>query len=147
MSYSDVAVDSRSNPQCLLVWLRHSKTDPFGVGVTIALGCTGGTLCPVASVLAYLAIRRNSPGPLFGMSNGSPLTRSVLMTTVREALTSQGIDTSLFTGHSFILGAATAAAAAGLNDSMIQQLGGWNSSAYLSYIRPPTQRMVQHLHS
>ena len=53
--------------------LRQSKTDVFGVGVTIHLGRTGDTVCPVAALLAYLAIRPSTPGPLFLLKSESPL--------------------------------------------------------------------------
>ena len=47
LSLSDVVVDIRSNPSVIFVNLRQSKTDIFGSGVTLHLGCTGTTLCPV----------------------------------------------------------------------------------------------------
>ena len=46
-----------------------------------------------------------------------------------------GIDVSAYTGHSFWIGAATTAAACGLLESLIKTLGGWESSAYMLYIR------------
>ena len=76
ISLEDISVDSRDNPQVLAVHLRHSKTDPFGAGCHIFLGRTGHLLCPVASVLGYLAIRPSTSGPLFIHGDGTPLTRS-----------------------------------------------------------------------
>ena len=55
LSVSDVSVDSRDNPQVLAVFLRRSKTDPFGAGVHLYIGRTGDVLCPVTAVLGYLA--------------------------------------------------------------------------------------------
>ena len=45
--------------------LKHSKTDQFGQGSKIYLGRTKNDLCPVAAILAYLALRGNIQGPLF----------------------------------------------------------------------------------
>ena len=45
------------------IW--QSKTNPFGAGVTLYLGRTGDALCPVTSVLVYLALRQTTPGLLF----------------------------------------------------------------------------------
>ena len=49
-----------------------------------------------------------------------------------------GLDASLYSGHSFRIGAATSAAQAGIQDSIIQALGRWSSGAFLVYVR--TQR-------
>ena len=136
---NDVAVDSRSNPQVLIVHLRHSKTDPFSAETHLFLGRTGDILCPVAAVLGYLAVRPSNPGPLFVLQDGTPLSRAHLVTSMREALSQAGENTS---GHSFRIGAAFAAAQAGLSDSFIQTLGRWKSSAFISYIRTPIKDLV-----
>lgn len=122
--------------------LRHSKTDQFGAGVRLYLGHMGDTLCPVAAVLGYLAIRPSNPGPLFVFQDGTPLTRAHLVTHIREALSSGGVDTTHFAGHSFRIGAASAAARAGFSDSFIQALGRWKSSAFTAYIRTPVNELI-----
>lgn len=135
LSTEDISVDSRSNPQVLTVYLRKSKTDQYSTGNYIYLGRTHNDVCPVTAVLSYLAIRPPTPGPLFIFQNGTPLTRQTLVKHLREALTNIGIDLKGFSGHSFRIGAASAAAAAGINDSLIQTLGRWKSSAFTRYIR------------
>ena len=75
--------------------LRGSKTDPFGVGCTLFIGRTNSSICPVTALLAYLAIRPPSPGPLFVHDNGSPLTRSGLVSAVRAGLSGAGVDLSV----------------------------------------------------
>jgi hypothetical protein len=72
LSPGDVFVDSRTDSHSLTVVLKRSKCDPFGVGFWIHLGRTHQALCPVAAVLAYLAIRPATPGPLFIFRDGSP---------------------------------------------------------------------------
>ena len=139
---SDISVDSHVNPQVLVVWLRHSKADPFGAGVCIYLGRTGSVLCPVTSMLGYLAMRSSAPGPLFQYADGSPLSRTHLVTQLREALSQAGIDTSNYSGHSFRIGAASAAAQAGYSDSLIQTLGRWKSDAFRLYLRTPKEDLV-----
>ena len=96
----------------------------------------------MSAVLAYLARRPDTSGLLFIHSNGVPWSRSFLVNSLRIALTDAGIDTSGYSGHSFRIGAASAAAKAGLPDSLIQSLGRWKSAAFLSYIRIPVDRLV-----
>lgn len=143
LSRDDVAIDSRDNPTIVHLTLRHSKTDIFGVGVTIHLGRTGQLLCPVSALLAYLARRPPVPGPLFLLQSGQPLSRQRLVAAVRDTLTAAGMEVSRFNGHSFRIGAATSAAQAGLADSTIQQLGRWRSAAFNRYLRPPVQSIAR----
>ena len=138
LSPSDIHIDSRLNPTCITVSLRHSKTDVFGAGVSITVGATGNILCPVAAVLSYMARRPQSTGPLFLLENGIPLSCRLLVQNVRQALSRAGIDTSNYSGHSFRIGAATTASLAGIPDSTIQELGRWKSSAFVRYIRVPS---------
>ncbi len=144
LSPADIQVDSRILPTCITVTLRQSKTDVFGAGVLISLGATKDVLCPVAAVLSYLAVRPSSPGPLFILQNGTPLSRQFLVRCVRQALAtrSSGLDVANFNGHSFRIGAATTAALAGIPDSTIQSLGRWKSSAFTRYIRTPSNQLA-----
>ena len=139
---SDIRVDSRTYPSLITVHLRQSKTDPFGAGVTIYLGRSGDRICPVTAMLAYLALRPRGNGPLFVHQDGSPLTRTLLVASVREALAGFGLPSASFSGHSFRISAATSAARAGLSDSMIQTLSRWQSSAFCTYIRAPVNTLV-----
>ena len=64
------------------------------------------------------------------------------MVKVRAALKEAGLDPSKFAGHGFRIGAATTAAARGVEDSLIKTLGRWESSAYLLYVRIPRERLA-----
>ena len=135
----DIAVDSHHNPTMVTIHLRHSKTDPFGAGLTIYLGRTGHPICPVSALLSYMSLRGQHPGPLFLFRDGSCLSKQRLLSRINKALASQGVDSAHITGHSFRIGAATTAARLGLEDSLIQTLGRWRSSAFLRYLRTPGQ--------
>ena len=142
LSFNDVAVDAHANPTVMEVRIKASKTDPFRMGVNLYIGRTNNDLCPIAALMAYLAIRGRGEGPLFRFKNGQPLTRERLVAKVREALSASGIDHSKYAGHSFRIGAATTAAQCGIPDSTIQLLGRWESSAYLLYIRTPRKTLA-----
>ena len=96
---SDVSVDSHSEPSFVSLHLRHSKTDIFGVGAVQYLGLVDGPICPVKALLAYLALRGPSPGPLFIHKNGAPLSRRGLVAAIRSALSGYGLDVSRFNGQ------------------------------------------------
>lgn len=147
LSVSDIAVDDRSAPSYIAVTLRGSKTDPFGTGCTLFVGRSHTRICAVTAVLAYLAIRPPTPGPLFIWDDGTPLTRQALVREVRTALSGSNMDITRYTGHSFRIGAATEAAQAGLPDSLIQTLGRWRSSAFLRYIQTPTSTLLSVSHT
>ena len=139
---NDITVDSRQDPQVLTIRLRRSKTDPLGNGTHIHVGRNGAAICPVSATLAYLAIRPPTPGPLFIFQNGTPLSRGRLVSHLHEALSQVGINVNNYSGHSFRIGAATAAAKAGFSDSFIQTLGRWRSSAFTTYIRTPATALA-----
>ncbi len=142
LSFGDVTLDSRDSPTVAQVTIKASKTDPFRHGVTLFLGRTHNNLCPVTALAAYLASRDDSPGPFFKLATGCPLSREVFVSMVRRALSAAGFDASLYAGHSFRSGAATTAAACGLEDSLIKTLGRWNSAAYQLYIQIPREQLA-----
>ncbi len=104
--------------------LRRSKTDRFGHSVTLVIGPTGTSTCPVAAMRAFLCKRNHSRnGPLFVLQCGRFLTRRRVSFMLRVLLHSAGVDPTGYSSHSFRIGAATTAAAAGLPDHLGQNLG------------------------
>ena len=69
LSYYDIAVDNRTSPTLLTLQLKQSKTDPFRTGVTLTLGKSHKEVCPVTTLMPYLAIRGSEKGPLFITEN------------------------------------------------------------------------------
>jgi integrase len=120
----------------LKVFLTHSKTDQFGQGSVITVGCSEDTCCPVSAMQHYLESCRTPPSkPLFHFRNGTPLTAKKFRAILHYHLKSLGFNPSLFNTHSFRIGAATAAAKAGMSSSTIMELGRWRSAAFHSYVR------------
>ena len=137
LQYKDVAVDCRNNPNMVRVQIKQLKTDPFWQGVTLSLGKTGCTVCPVTGILPYLTARGSHPGPLFITKNGTYMTRQAFQSSVSALLTRIGLPQKHFNTHSFRIGAAISAKAAHISDVHIQTLGRWRSSAYQAYIKTP----------
>ena len=142
LSYGDVTFDSEHSPTMAQINIKASKTDPFRKGVTICVGRTDNDLCPVAALAAYTTIRGTNDGPFFVLENRAPLTREQFVKMIKGKLSAAGINPSCYSGHSFRIGAATTAAACGVEDSLIQTLGRWKSAAYLLYVRVPRERLA-----
>ena len=71
-------------------------------------------------------------------SQGSHLTQQQLNKAICHLLQQGEINQDNFASHSFQIGAATTAVAAGLLVWLIKTLGQWNSNAYLSDIHFPS---------
>ena len=142
LSFSDLAVDNLQKPSSLRNTIKQSKTDPFRRGVNLWVGRTGSDLCPVAAVLDYLRVRGSRPGPLFVFVDRRVLSRQRFVDAVCSALEKAGFDQAKYCSHSFRIGAASAAAAKGIEDCVIKTLGRWESLAYLQYIRLPREQLA-----
>ena len=64
LSAKDVAMDNKLTQRLIRVRIKQ-KMDPFRQGVTLFLGKTGLSICPVDAILPYLGVRGNRPDPLF----------------------------------------------------------------------------------
>ena len=84
----------------------------------------------MSALLDYLGKRGGSPGPLFLLENDTPLHRRYSVSQIQSTLSSAGIHGSSFNGHSFRIGAATTASAAGIPEATIKVLGRWKGMAY-----------------
>ena len=142
LAISDLALDNHTHPSFIVVKLKQSKTDQFRKGAQIVVGRTDNDLCPVAALLHFISIRGTAEGPLFRFQNGKFLTKSNFIPHIRRALSTLGYDSHHYAGHSFRIGAASTAAKANLEDSMIRTLGRWESDAFLSYIRTPASQLA-----
>lgn len=125
--------------QC--IYLRCSKGDPFGRGVRVYIGATGMDLGPIQAIVEYTGSRGTEAGPFFVFPDGTPLKKSTFVVEVRKATQQAGLEAQGYAGRSFCIGAATAAAQAAIEDSLIQTLGQWNSAAFLGCIRTLPQQL------
>ena len=119
LAWGQVAVDDQLAPKMVQVHLSKSKCDQVGLGADIVVGVTGTELCPVTAILQYIEARGTLPGPFFLDSSKKPVTKPWFVEQIRAILTSIGVAQDQYCGHSFRIGAATTAAMAGVEDSVL----------------------------
>ena len=111
---------------------KHSDLQPKTISITRD---KENLLCPVESLLNYFAIAKHRMGPLFQFVCGAPVSYSYFNSSLKSLLSYVGLSLNVYKGHSFRIGAATAAAARGVSLSVIQSMGRWKSNAFKNYIR------------
>ena len=105
-------MDDAHTPTSLRIKLKKSKTDQLGYAVDVYVGRIDSLLCPVGAGLDYM------------VAIGFPLTKSMFTQHVHDVLQAVGLTYTQFAGHRFRIGAATAAARAGIEDSVIRSYTG-----------------------
>ena len=127
LTVSDIQADSLFNPRSFRVYIKCSKMDPFCQGCYIYI----------------IHLCGSTPGPMFLLSDGTPLSHQWLSLALQSILSSVGVP-GCFSGHSFRIGAATSAASCGIKDHLITRktLGRWSSDAYQIYICTPVCTLV-----
>lgn len=108
------------------------KNRQHGPPTYIDLPTVGTSTCPVRALRYFCQARdvtQPASAPLFLLETGVPLTRRRLNRILRHALGTG------FSSHSLRIGLVTTAAAAGVEDNVLQRLGRWRSSAYDGYVR------------
>ncbi|XP_029451848.1 uncharacterized protein LOC115088071 isoform X1 [Rhinatrema bivittatum] len=119
------------------LFIPRSKTDQTGKGAVVALLCDAQrSVCPVRLAHGYMRLRPNVEGPFFIHEDSFPLTRFQFSKVLGSAIHKAGGDPRYYSLHSFRIGAATAAAEAGMSDTEIKGLGRWKLEAFRSYVRP-----------
>ena len=132
------------------LFLQRSKSDRVNRGVCIRHSRTHKDLCPIRSLHAYLRVRsqrfaepRPDNTPLFRMPDGRALSRSQFLKRLKILLSTVGVDASLYSAHSFRIGAASTAANVNIPIYLIKILGRWSSSAYRRYLRVSSAKLSQ----
>ena len=119
LSLEDIAIDNRKNPCLLQLFLKQSKTDPFKQGTKVYVGATDSTICPIKTVLLYLARRNSQPGPLFITKDGKGWTSAMFCTALKSVLAELKLDKQCYNTHSSRIGAATSASLSNMPDTHV----------------------------
>lgn len=132
-------VDDEKNPNALIVYLPHSKTDQYGEGDEVgAVAQENETVCPVRALVAYLAAKKFEPNDLIFPVSERTVSRLVKRLvansehghkTMREieACVSCAAAARRFGSHSLRRGVATEMAQAGVEERAIMRQGKWTS--------------------
>ncbi|PJE77718.1 hypothetical protein CI610_03353 [invertebrate metagenome] len=129
-----------SRPSTLELTFRSFKGHYNIRPVTLAIHAKSQELstCPVTALYQYIQLRGVLPGPLFTFPGNIPVSYQHFSLCLRNSLIQAGFQPNQYTSHSFRIGAASTAAATGVPDEEIQQMGRWKSLAFKRYIRLPT---------
>ena len=137
LCFRDVQIITNSSIQ---LNIKASKTDPFRNGVHITLHANNSPLCPLKALRPFLLSHPQKSGPLFVWQDGRYLTRCGL-SAVLARISPQGLQN--MSSHSFRIGAASTAAAAGHPRWLIQAMGRWSSNCFRDYIRIPKTTLAE----
>ena len=95
----------------------------------------GTELYPATFMKQFIQIRSAGSPILFTLPDGTSMTRRHFDESLKQLLNFCRLDTQHFKGHSFRIGAASAAALRGESDARIRSAGRWSSDAFKKYIR------------
>lgn len=112
---------------------KHCKGDTK----VLFVRANSSSYCPALALKEYLKLRQTSTGPLFGYMDGTSVSRTYFSSQLKLSLNWAGLDSSRYKGHSFRIGAASAAAQQGVSEEKIKLMGRWSSDAFKKYIRIP----------
>jgi hypothetical protein len=146
LSLSDISFHVDKGVGYFRMFIKRSKTDKHNKGFSLYIGCSDTNICAYCAMNVYYqktaTLGKNHNRPLFIFQNGVSLSRALFVSNVKMYLALAGIDPRGYSGHSFRIGGATTAAAAGLADWEIKILGRWSSDTYQRYIRTPTSSLI-----
>ena len=130
---SITSIDGR--PDSVSVTFRHYKHNLTSSPYTITFGHGPTIASAVQSLADYVEARGRYEGPLFCQENKKPVSRLIFDRQLHRALSFCRLDSKIYKGHSFRIGAATFAAENNISDAQIRALGRWSSNAFRRYIR------------
>ncbi|SAM63391.1 uncharacterized protein UBRO_20164 [Ustilago bromivora] len=127
------SVSFAANRSFTTIALPAGKVDPFRRGTTLTASAVPLGVCPVAALHA-ICRNRDAREPLFQLKGGQPFDCGCFVAMLRHCLEACGVSPSAYSGHSFRRGAATWAAANGVDADTIRALGRWRSDCFRRYV-------------
>lgn len=137
IQYSNIEIVKESNVYYILLTIKFSKTDQFGISNTIQINeeKVNFTVCPVRTLKKFLGVRPHFFGPLYCHFNKKPVTRNQFIKVLQDCLKYLGFAQEAIKCHSFRIGGCTYLFQKGTDEAMIKKKGRWTSDCFKRYIR------------
>ena len=121
----------------VILRLKSSKTDQFCKGYDVRLATSGKSVCPFLALREHLIQCADSNKSQFTFSYGRYLSRQTF-SDISKSLLLASIDKSVYSSHSFRIGAETCAADKNTPAWLIKALGRLSSNCFEDYIKVPS---------
>ena len=119
--------------------LKAAKNDTWRKTQTVTLWPTGGELCPVKAMMAWIQIRENlgTPSwlPLFTRKDGRYMDANFFRTNLKATLKMAGYNPDNYNTHSCRGGGAVTLLSMGCSAAVIKAMGRWSSDAFMDYLK------------
>ena len=129
--------DVQGDSSILIVSMRWSKTIQFGERVlkTPLIAIPGSILCPVAAYYQMCSvIKSKKEDPLFKLHENDFIFYKQYQAKLKSVIHKIGLDSNLYSSHSFRRGGCSYAFKSGVPADLIQLHGDWKSDAYRKYL-------------
>ena len=127
---------SASKPQMVSIQFHsytHSKDRPFVLNVEPS---ANKKYCPLYSIVQYLNVRPDTPGPLFIFTYGAGVSSSYFNSVLKSVILQSTGDCIGYSSNNFRIGAATYCFhEKKMSKEVISKMARWSSNAINSYIR------------
>ena len=115
-----------------LTSFKHSK----GPQTLEINGAKDKRVCPVRLLYLFKSMKNHSSRTFFCHEGGQPITRTYMMSRLRELVALSSFSHKRLNTHSFRIGRTTdLVLKGGVSDAYIRHVGRWSSNAYLKYVR------------
>ena len=121
----------------LIISMRWSKTIQFGDRIlrTPLVAIPGSKLCPVKAYRHMCAtVKAKGDDPLFSLSEKKCIFYKHYQAKLKAVIKQIGLDSDLYSSHSFRRGGCTFSFQSGIPAELIQLHGDWKSDAYKKYL-------------
>ena len=136
LQLADISIASaKGQLNSVAVTFRYFKHNLSATPDTITFGHGPTESSAVKSVFDYIQLRGSHEGPLFCLASKKPVTRLIFDRYLHRALSFCRLDSKIYKGLSFRIGAATLAVENNISDAQIRGMDRWSSNTFRKYIR------------